>query len=130
MDKLLRMMGQVEGYRVEKPVLDKTSADAQGWALKTPVAGFKSMSCYKRPVSSSNGVATADSFQWIFSDGLASVSVFVEPMDMQRQYKESSLSMGATHTMTRKIEPYWVTVMGEVPMSTLLLFANGLERKK
>ena len=130
MDKLLRMMGQVEGYRVEKPVLDKTSADAQGWALKTPVAGFKSMSCYKRPVSSSNGVVTADSFQGIFSDGLASVSIFVEPMDMQRQYKESSLSIGATHTMTRKIEPYWVTVMGEVPMSTLLLFANGLERKK
>lgn len=130
MDKLLRMMGQVEGYRVEKPEVVKTTASAQGWTLKTPVSGFKSMSCYKRQVSSSNGVTAEDSFQWIFSDGLASVSIFVEPMDMQRQYQESSLSMGATHTMTRKIEPYWVTVMGEVPMSTLLLFANGLERKK
>ena len=130
MDKLLRMMGEVEGYRVEKPVLVKTTASAEGWTLKTPVAGFKSMNCYKRPFTASNGVSAADSFQWVFSDGLASVSIFVEPLDRQRHYKESSLSLGTTHTMTRMIEPYWVTVMGEVPMSTLLLFANGLERKK
>lgn len=130
MDKLLRMMGKVEGYRLEKPVLVKTTASAEGWALKMPMAGFKSMSCYKRPFSAGAGLPAAESFQWIFSDGLASVSIFVEPVDSQRQYRESTLSLGATHTMTRMIDPFWVTVMGEVPMSTLQLFANGLERKK
>ena len=133
-DKLLRMMGKVEGYQLEKPLLVKTTASAEGWVLKMPVAGFKSMSCYKRPFGASNGARAtelaAESFQWIFSDGLSSVSIFVEPLDRQRQYKESALSLGATHTMTRKVDPFWVTVMGEVPMSTLLLFANGLERKK
>ena len=134
MDKLLRMMGKVEGYQLEKPLLVKTTANAEGWVMKVPVAGFKSMSCYRRPLTASNVVRAstpvANSFQWVFSDGLSSVSIFVEPLDRLRQYKESALSLGATHTMTRKIDLFWVTVMGEVPMSTLLLFADGLERQK
>jgi sigma-E factor negative regulatory protein RseB len=129
MDKLLQMMGKVEGYRVEKPVLVKTSASAEGWVLKAPVAGFKPMSCYKRPVTASPAPGE-EPLQWIFSDGLASVSIFVEPFDRQRHERESSLSMGATQTITRQLDAYWVTVMGEVPMATLKLFANGLERRK
>ncbi|MFZ2296470.1 MAG: MucB/RseB C-terminal domain-containing protein [Polaromonas sp.] len=131
MDKLIQMMGKVDGYRVEKPVLLKTTASAEGWVLKAPVAGFKPMSCYKRPVSA--GIAAAageEPLQWIFSDGLASVSIFVEPLDRQRHDKESSLSLGATQTMTRQLDAYWITVMGEVPMTTLRLFAQGLEHKK
>ncbi|EJL78658.1 negative regulator of sigma E activity [Polaromonas sp. CF318] len=129
MDKLLQMMGKVDGYRVEKPVLVKTTASAEGWILKAPVAGFKPMSCYKRPATV-NPASGEEPLQWIFSDGLASVSIFVEPFDRQRHDRESSLSMGATQTITRQLDAYWVTVMGEVPMATLKLFANGLERKK
>ena len=130
MDKLLQMMGKVDGYRVEQPVLVKTSASAEGWVLKAPVAGFKSMSCYKRPASSGVSAIGDEPLQWIFSDGLASVSIFLEPFDRQRHDKESSMSMGATQTLTRQLGNYWLTVMGEVPMTTLRLFASGLERKK
>lgn len=133
MDKLLHMMGKIDGYRVEKPVLVKTTASAEGWLLKAPVAGFKAMSCYKRPATAqvpTSSVAGEEPLQWIFSDGLASVSIFVEPFDRQRHDRESSLTMGATQTITRQLDAYWVTVMGEVPMVTLKLFANGLERKK
>jgi sigma-E factor negative regulatory protein RseB len=44
--------------------------------------------------------------------------------------KESALSMGATHTLTRQLGSFWLTAMGEVPMSTLKQFASALERKK
>ena len=130
MDKLLHMMGKVDGYRVEQPVLIKTTAGAEGWFLKTPVAGFKPMSCYKRPTVATASGGSEDPLQWIFSDGLASVSLFVEPIDRQRHDKESSMSIGATQTMTRQLGAYWVTVVGEVPMSTLRVFANGIEHKK
>jgi sigma-E factor negative regulatory protein RseB len=133
MDKLLQMMGKVDGYRVEKPVLVKTTASAEGWLLKAPVAGFKPLSCYKRPATAqlpAGATSGEEPLQWIFSDGLASVSIFVEPFDRQRHGQESSLSMGATQTITRQLDAYWVTVMGEVPMGTLKLFANGLERRK
>lgn len=130
MDKLLQMMGKVDGYRVEEPVLVKTTAVAEGWVLKAPVAGFKGMSCYKRPSSTSGAASIDEPLQWVFSDGLASVSLFVEPLDRQRHERESTMSMGATHTMTRQLGSYWLTVVGEAPLSTLKLFADGLERKK
>ena len=128
MDQLLQSMGKVEGYRVEESALVKTTASAEGWRLVTPVAGFKPMSCYKRPTS---GAVLADNpMQWVFSDGLASVSLFVEPFDRQRHRQESAMSMGATNTITRQLGSYWLTAMGEVPMSTLKQFSSGLERKK
>ena len=68
--------------------------------------------------------------QWIFSDGLAAVSLFVETFDRQRHIKESNMAMGATQSMSKQLGTYWLTVMGEVPVQTLRLFANGLERKK
>ena len=135
-DKLVQMMTKVDGYRVQQSVLVKTTASAEGWLIKTPVAGFKPMSCYKRPNPSgaaSAGAASAapaEPLQWIFSDGLASVSIFLEPYDRQRHDKEVGLSMGATQTLTRQLGRYWLTAMGEVPMATLQLFASGLENKK
>jgi sigma-E factor negative regulatory protein RseB len=131
MDKLLQMMGKTDGYKLEQqPVLVKTTASAEGWVLKAPVAGFKPMSCYKRPAGASGSAAQDEPLQWIFSDGLASVSIFVEPLDRQRNDRESSMSMGATQTMSRQLGAYWLTVVGEVPMATLQLFASSLERKK
>ena len=126
-EKLAQMMNKVDGYKVERPELVKTTASAEGWALKQPVAGFKPMSCHKRPRGAQGGEAP---MQWVFSDGLASVSIFVEPFDGQRHTRESRMSLGATQSLTRRVEAYWLTVMGEVPMATLGLFADGLERKK
>ena len=131
MDKLLQMMGKVDGYRVEESALVKTTASAEGWRQVAPVAGFKPMSCYKRPaVSKSANAAVDEPIQWVFSDGLASVSLFVEPFDRLKHSKESAMSMGATHTLSRQLGNYWLTAMGEVPMNTLKQFASGLERRK
>ncbi len=126
-DKLAQMMGKVDGYRVEKSGLVKTTASAEGWVLKKPVAGFSPMSCHKRPQATP---AKSEPMQWVFSDGLASVSIFVEPFDSQRHTVGEKLSMGATQSLARRVDAYWLTVMGEVPMATLGLFADGLERKK
>ena len=130
MDKLLQMMASTEGYRVEKIRLLKTTAYAEGWVLKTSVPGFKSVSCYRRPASARVAGNHAEPMQWTFSDGLASVSMFVEPYDSQHHQQASSLSIGATQTITRRVDAYWVTVMGEVPLGTLQLFASSLERKR
>ncbi len=129
-DKLLQMMAKTDGYRVEKLALQKTTADAQGWLLKTPVAGFNEVSCYRRPVAGLAVAGQAEPMQWTFSDGLASVSLFVEPYAKEQHQQASSLSIGATQTITRRVDAYWVTAMGEVPLGTLKLFAAGLERKR
>ena len=137
MDKLTHMMRNTEGYKVEKPELTKTSAAAEGWQLRHTVPGFKPMSCYRRPAGASTQVQ-GNLVQWVFSDGLASVSLFIEVFDRERHGPEGLMVMGATHTLLRRIGErgadkeggWWLTVVGEVPASTLQAFAQGLERKR
>jgi sigma-E factor negative regulatory protein RseB len=121
-DKLAQMMAVPDGWRVERLEAARTTAAAEGWALRAQVAGFKPTSCYKRPAE---GV-----MQWIFSDGLASVSLFVEAVDAKRHTQEGVFAAGATHTLTRRIADWWLTAVGEVPPQTLKAFAQSLERRK
>jgi len=129
----LSRMGNTEGYRVVRPDLQKTSADAQGWVLHKDVDGFRPMGCYQRPVAVPGGAtgSVINTMQWIFSDGVATVSLFVEAFDPRRHQREGVTDMGgATHTLARRISDWWVTVVGEVPPATLNAFAQALERKK
>lgn len=142
MGKLAQMMANVDGYKVAKSEMTKTTAAAEGWQLKNPVAGFKPMSCFKRTVASGDGSGSEAALQWIFSDGLASVSLFVESFDRVRHAQEGQGAIGATHSLTRRMTEktvdkpgdkggdWWLTVVGEVPAHVLASFAQGLERKK
>jgi sigma-E factor negative regulatory protein RseB len=127
-DKLSQMMAATDGWRVEKAEAVKTTAGAEGWQLKAAVAGFKPISCYKRPGSAAP--APEGAMQWIFSDGLAAVSLFVETYDRQRHVQEGLFASGATQTLTRRIQDWWLTAVGEVPPQTLKAFAQSLERRK
>ena len=128
MSKLSKMMANTEGYKVESPEMAKTTAVAEGWRLRAPVPGFKSMSCYLRPAGDDS------TLQWIFSDGLASVSLFIEVYERHRHGPEGVMAMGATHTLALRLPnkngQWWLTAVGEVPAQTLQAFAQRLERKK
>ena len=131
MDKLSRMMAQTDGYQVEKPEMVKTTAAAQGWALGAAVPGFVSMNCFVRQLALAGaGSRPEATLQWIFSDGLASVSLFIEPYDPRRHVQVGHAVMGATSTLTQRKGDWWLTAVGEVPWQTLAVFAQGLERKK
>lgn len=126
--KLTRMMERTEGYKVEKPSRVATTPAAEGWALSSEVPGFRSQSCYRHTADQSSGMV-----QWVFSDGLATVSLFMEPFDAHRHTAEGVAAMGATHTMTKRLPdaqgPWWVTAVGEVPPGTLKALASRLQRK-
>lgn len=126
MDKLAQMMNATAGYRVETPALVRTTAESQGWAIASPVPGYRPMNCYLR---GSEAV-----LQCIFSDGLASVSVFVEPWDAKRHAQEGVRRLGATQTLTRRLvdrsgAAWWITTVGEAPLRTLAAFSQAPERR-
>ena len=120
MEKLAAMMNNTAGLKLEQVEMSKTTAIAQGWTMSRGVPGFASMNCFKRP----------DTMQWIFSDGLATVSLFIEPFDRKRHAHEGVWSMGATQTLAKRMDDWWLTAVGEVPAPTLKVFAQQLERKK
>ena len=127
-DKLTQMMSATSGWRVESADVTKTTAEKEGWQLVSPPAGFKPISCYRRPAGGQP--APDGTMQWVFSDGLAAVSLFVEPYDVRRHTQEGLFASGATQTITRRIQDWWLTAVGEVPATTLRAFAQGLDRRK
>lgn len=124
---LLRMMNNTEGHRVEKVDRLKTMPEAEGWTMRKMVPGFASQNCYRR-----QGAGGGTVMQWIFSDGLATVSLFIEPFNVQRHTTEGESALGATHTLMRRVPGHtgvwWVTAVGEVPPQTLRAFASELVR--
>jgi len=128
--KLIEMMQQTAGYQVEKPEVVKTMAAGEGWVLKNIVPGFRPRNCYKRVMRLAATAHQRNTLQWIFSDGLASVSLFVEVFDPRRHGRPLVSVIGATHMVTRRIGDWWLTAVGEVPAQTLMAFAQGLERSK
>ena len=117
---------QLDGWRVLKPLHQRTELEAEGWQLKVPVPGFRQVSCVKRPLEATS----ADVVQAVFTDGLTHVSLFIEPLQADR-YRPGSATTGATHTLMQPAgSSHWVTVMGDVPMATLKQFAAALERRR
>lgn len=131
--KLIQMMDATQGYRIERREVQKTTPELQGWVMTKPVAGFQSAGCYTRPVALLAGASgrTDSTMQWMFSDGLATVSLFVEAFDASRHVREGATELGgATRTLTRRLGAWWITAVGEVPPATLALFVQSLGRKK
>jgi len=127
-DSVLVPMKRLEGYRVLRPSYARTQLEAQGWSLASPLAGFRQISCVQRPLDVP--AAEAQVLQAIFSDGLTHVSVFIEPYNAERHPRAMHTSIGATHTLMRRRDEWWITVMGDVPLSTLKMFAQALERRR
>lgn len=130
MARLARQMTNQQGYRVHRSERVATTPEAEGWALSRPVPGFSPVSCYRRP----HAGGAMPLVQWVFSDGLATVSLFAQVFDPQRHTREGVMVMGATTTLTRRIRgsdgDWWLTAVGEVPPRTLVAFADNLERRR
>lgn len=127
-DQLERLMDTTTGYQVVASTVVKTTAKAEGWALRQPVAGFVPVSCYRRSGGATN--AADGVLQCIYSDGLATVSLFIQPFNPQHHAVSTQVTgVGATQMLAQRLAPeVWLTVVGEVPLQTLHLFANQLER--
>ena len=129
-DSVLQPMRRLDGWRIVRPALVPAQLSAEGWMLGQRVPGFEPVSCVKRPLDSTSGTEAGEQvLQAIWSDGLTYVSVFIEPYDAERHPRPMQTTIGATQTLMQQRGPWWVTVVGDVPVATLSQFAKALERK-
>jgi len=68
--------------------------------------------------------------QMIFSDGIASVSLFIEPLTKGMRPKMGHMMIGSTNICANVIDGYQVTVVGEVPEATVMQIARAVSFKK
>lgn len=68
---------------------------------------------------------------YVYSDGLATVSVFVEEIDGDATARISGIKkMGAVHAFGREVDGHQITVVGEVPSQTVDLIGMSVRPKK
>jgi sigma-E factor negative regulatory protein RseB len=123
MQALEQRMNNTEGYVVKPRTLKKQQWPAFVRHKPEPLWGFAPMSCYQRADGDDASNARA---HCVFSDGLASVSLFVEPLRAQATLSPQQTVRGATQVVTQSVGPYWVSAMGEAPPDTLVRLAKHL----
>lgn len=67
--------------------------------------------------------------QYVFSDGLSSLSVFIEPHAREEAFSGVS-RLGAINAWGGQVEGYQVTAVGEVPAVTILGVIQGMQLKQ
>lgn len=114
----------VRTWRVEDA--EAEPARLAGWSLSAELPGFHKITELKRRLGESRPVG-----QMVYSDGLAAVSVFIEPLDGRRDPVRTGLaSMGAIHIYTREVANHMVTVVGEAPAASVQRIADAVEFRR
>lgn len=107
------------------PAADSSELDDPGWGLDDLPPGFRLVS-HRSQAMPPHGEAVQHS---VYTDGLASVSVFVEPADTDAMPLRGLSRMGAVHAFGKEIEGHQVTVVGEVPAAAVKRIAAGVHRR-
>lgn len=92
------------------------------WAPETLPAGFV-LTSHRRQDKQS-----LQPFQHlVYSDGIATVSVYVEPAEEGRSPSSGASRLGTTHAFSRRSEGLQVTVVGDVPAVTVREIGSAVQ---
>jgi sigma-E factor negative regulatory protein RseB len=106
-----------------RPLLHPTAPQQTGpWRFEGMPAGFELVMADR-----SASAAGSNAEHYVFSDGLASVSVYIEPGVEDGLQGESRI--GAVHAAGARISDHQVTVVGEVPAVTVQSVLAGIVRE-
>ncbi|MGH8688025.1 MAG: MucB/RseB C-terminal domain-containing protein [Burkholderiales bacterium] len=113
-------------WRVEMAGAAPADVARLGWRLEPALPGFRKVVEIRRMLHDSQPVD-----QVVFSDGLAAVSVFIEPMNKSTESQRVGLAgMGAVNVVTRRVADHLVTVVGETPVVSVQRVAETVEYHK
>ncbi|MGH6609353.1 MAG: MucB/RseB C-terminal domain-containing protein [Burkholderiaceae bacterium] len=126
----LKPSWSTEGWSVERSEYKRTDLAQHGWSVPAPVGFRKTREVARR-------IGGSDAMQAVFSDGLATISVFIEPHSlsttpgstMTAPSADALQVHGPTAAYSRRVGDSLVTVVGEVPPSTVRSLAGSVEYK-
>ena len=98
----------------------------ENWIVAQLPAGYRKIDQVQRMVPGKSAPVS----QLIFSDGIASVSLFIEPLAKGVRPKMGHMLVGSTNICAHVVEGYQVIVVGEVPAETVQQIAKAVTFKK
>lgn len=107
-------------WRVVEIAATPANLAAAGWSIDSDLPGFRKIVEVRRTLHESETVG-----QVVYSDGLAAVSVFIEPLAGLAEPARSGLAtLGAINIVTREVSGHLVTVVGEAPAASVQRIAD------
>ena len=111
---------------ISKQYVTEQSTDVESvadeWVVTQLPPGYKKVDHIKRKVSGRKGMVD----QLIFSDGIGTVSVFIEPLVKGVRPKKGHMPMGSTNMCAHVVDGHQVIVVGEVPAKTVQSIAKAV----
>lgn len=123
----LRPSWSIEGWQVDRSEHRQADLAAAGWTVVAP-EGFVKIKEVSRRMGARQG-SERDALQAVFSDGLATLSLFIEPRAGESPPDEFSHARGAVSVYVRTLGDVQITAVGEVPPATLRAVAQSVEAR-
>jgi sigma-E factor negative regulatory protein RseB len=119
-----RLKQKEEGWRTDDSARREIKTAETGWWVPTPPAGFKMVKEMTRTMSGKTDPVS----HLVYSDGVASISVFIEPLSGNPGFSKA-VEEGMVSYAMRALPQYQVTALGEVPLVATQALAGGVTRK-
>lgn len=111
-----------QDWRIDRSALDRGEASADsGWTLKNQPPGFRKITEMSRSIAGRAAVS-----HLVYSDGLAAISVFIEPMPKTPPAAGPLAYQGSVNIYVRTQAEQMLTVVGETPARTVRQVADSL----
>jgi sigma-E factor negative regulatory protein RseB len=115
-------IASTRGWQVDRA--DMRPLDLSHWRLGWVPSGFVRIATMSRRLASATG-APRDVLQILYSNGLSSLSVFIEPWSAERSL--SPLRLGALNMVGKRHGKFWLTIVGDVPLVAIRQAADAIE---
>lgn len=109
-------------WRLDRFATNTVSEVESGWTVRNSPPGFRKVLEMRRSKQGTPILVT----HMVYSDGLAAVSVFIEPVAGRSRINEGLSQQGAINIFTRVVDDQVVTVLGEAPAATVMQIANSV----
>jgi sigma-E factor negative regulatory protein RseB len=117
-----RLAQKEAGWQTDDSVRKTMRTADTGWWVAAPPQGFQLVSEMKRAMPGKTDPVS----HLIFSDGVAAISVFIEPLGTKAQPASRAADGGMVSYAIRAVGGHQVTVLGEVPVATAQSLANNV----
>ncbi|MFY9329730.1 MAG: MucB/RseB C-terminal domain-containing protein [Georgfuchsia sp.] len=122
-----RFNRQAKDWRVQDVRSRETGSDDGLWEFRAVLPGFHQVASVIRQPQPD----LPEGSQLVFSDGLAAISVFFEPLKADApQPAVGQFAICALNVYKRVIGKYLILLMGDVPSHALKKFGDGIKARK
>ncbi len=110
-----------DGWRIETNHMVPVDLGRAGWTVSQPVPGFRKVMEVRRAFGGREDIG-----QMVYSDGLASISIFIEPTAPQDAV-EGDASKGPVNVVTKRHGDFWLTIVGDAPSASVRQMSASID---